>query len=206
VSRAKIVDLMEKSVAGRERRLYDGIRRAIDNPASANAWLARTTTMLKRQYLQEAALAAGGWDRLTQADYGRIGGKLQAQYGRLRTMAGELRDGTVTEAQALARMRMYVGNARAEYYEVERERLPPSEAGKMRMERRRLGASKGGPCVDCLGYAAMGWQLEGTLPVPTQQSLCGGNCRCTLDRKEVPVADTFDWIGRATKGGKTLAV
>ena len=59
--------------------------------------------MLKREYLQNAALGAGGWDRLTQADYGRIGGKLRAEYARLANMAEQVAAGEVTAAQAINR-------------------------------------------------------------------------------------------------------
>ena len=55
-------------------------------------------------------------------------------------------------------------------------------------------------CDDCVGYAAQGWQAEGVLPVPGEASQCLGNCRCTLDRKEVPMADAGGMIGT---GGAT---
>lgn len=195
VARNRIVELLESSVAGRERRLYAGVRAVVDGTISPEVWLTRTKTLLKRQYLQNSALGAGGWDRLTAQDYGRIGGKLGRQYRYLEGLRDGVADGTVSEAQALSRMKMYAGNARAEYYEIERERLPPAAPDKARIERRRLGASKSGPCEDCERYADAGWQLEGRLPVPTVGSVCDGACRCDLVRREVPTPDVFDWIG-----------
>ena len=198
VARDRVVELLEKSVAGRERRLYEGVRRLAEGTRSPQVFLSHAKVMLKRQYLQEAALAAGGWDRLTPADYGRVGGKLQAQYRRLSEMTAGIRDGEVSEAQALSRMQMYMGNARAEYFEVERDLLPPVPQGQMRIERRTLGASKGGPCEDCEKHADKGWQPEGTLPVPTQDSVCDGHCRCTLHRTVVDAERARVAIG--TKG------
>ena len=195
VARGHVIELLEKSVAGRERRLYEGVRRLVDGRRSPQVFLSHGKLMLKRQYLQEAALAAGGWDRLTPTDFGRIGGKLQAQYRRLAELTRGVRDGEVSEAQALSRMQMYMGNARAEYFEVERELLPPMPQGQARIERRTLGASKGGPCVDCVGFADMGWQPEGTLPIPTQGSVCNGHCRCSLDRAEVEAERARAMIG-----------
>ncbi len=182
VARNRVIELLEKSVAGRERRLYEGVRRLADGRRSPQMFLSHAKVMLKRQYLQNAALAAGGWDQLTPADFGGIGGKLRAQYRRLSEMTAGIRDGTVSEAQALNRMQMYMGNARAEYFEVERERLPVPEMGQTRIERRRLGAKDKGNCEDCLRWAGMGWQAEGILPVPAQASVCDGNCRCSLER------------------------
>ena len=198
VARGRVVELLEKSVAARERRLFEGIRRLADGTRSPQVFLSHAKVMLKRQYLQEAALAAGGWDRLTPADFGRVGGKLQAQYRRMTEMTAGIRDGEVSEAQALSRMQMYVGNARAEYFEVERDLLPPVPMGQTRMERRTLGASKGGPCVDCQKWADMGWQAEEILPVPTQQSVCDGHCRCTLHRVVVDAERATAAMG--TKG------
>jgi len=195
VARSRILELLEKSVAGRERRLYEGVQRLVDGRRSPQVFLSHAKLMLKRQYLQEAALAAGGWDRLTPADFGRVGGKLQAQYRRMAEMTRGIRDGEVSEAQALSRMHMYMGNARAEFFEVERELLPPVPPGKMRIERRTLGASKGGPCVDCQAFANMGWQPAGVLPIPTQGSVCNGNCHCTLHRVEVDTARAQAVIG-----------
>ena len=196
VARGRIIELLEKSVQGRERRLYEGVRRLVDGRRSPQTFLTYSKLMLKRQYLQEAALAAGGWDRLTPTDYGRVGGKLQAQYRRLAEMTQGIRDGEVSEAQALNRMQMYMGNARAEYFEVERGRLPLVPQGQARIERRRLGIAD--HCDDCLNYADMGWQPEGALPVPTQGSQCDGNCRCTLERAVVDAERARAAIG--TKG------
>ena len=198
VARGRIIELLEKSVAGRERRLFEGIRRLVDGTRSPQVFLSHAKVMLKRQYLQEAALAAGGWDQLTPADFGRVGGKLRAQYRRLSEMTAGVRDGEVSEAQALNRMQMYMGNARAEYFEVERERLPPVPQGQTRIERRRLGAKDKGNCDDCLRYDDMGWQPEGALPVPAQASLCNGNCRCDLRRMIVDAERATAAMG--TKG------
>ena len=195
VARGHVVELLEKSVAARERRLYEGVRRLADGTRSPQVFLSHAKVMLKRQYLQEAALAAGGWDQLTPTDFGRVGGKLRAQYGRLSEMTAGIRDGEVSEAQALSRMQMYMGNARAEYFEVERDLLPPVPMGQARIERRTLSPSRSGPCEDCVRYNDMGWQAEGMLPVPTQASVCNGHCKCTLHRKEVPASEVSDWIG-----------
>ena len=199
VARSKIVELMERSVQGRERRLYVGARRAVAGEISPNVWLSRTRIMLKRQYLQDAALAAGGWDKLTPADYGRIGGRLRSQYRRLAGMAEEIRAGTISEAQAVNRMTMYVGEARREFYDVERERRPPPPPGKTRLERRLLAAKDSGNCEDCLRYYDQGWQPSGTLPVPGAESVCMGNCRCDLAIKVVDTERADAMVG--TKGG-----
>jgi len=208
VARNKIVGLLERSVAGRERRLMAGTSRLAAGEISPATWLSRTRTMVKRQHLQNEALAAGGWDRLTQADYGRVGGRLQAEYRRIGDLAGQIARGEVSEAQALNRVHMYMGNARRAYFDVERERLPPAEVGKVRVEKRVLAARDGANCPKCLEHAGEGWQLEGILPVPTE------DCQCLPGDAPV-VADGIirafkrwyvgDLVEVATSGGHKLS-
>ena len=204
VARSRIVELLDKSITQREARLYKGVQRFADGELSPATFLSRSRTMLKRQYLQNSALAKGGWDRLTPSDYGAVGGKLRWQYQRLATMAQEITDGKISVAQALNRTHMYMGDARAEFYRVERDELPRPKLGNVYIERRRLDPPAI-HCQKCLDHAALGWQPERTLPVPGDDCQCDGNCRCTLERKEIPGVEAIEWVGRATQGGKVLA-
>lgn len=183
VARHHILSLLERVLDGQERTINAATISALDGELAPSVWLARTKALIKDRYLQAAALGAGGWDRLTQTDYGRIGAKLRVQYQYLQGFAEEIAEGTVSQAQALNRIRMYLGGAYAEFYVVERDRLPLPPVGKAWWERRILGVAE--HCEDCIEYAEMGWQPAGVLPVPTQMSRCGGNCRCELTRKLV---------------------
>ena len=196
VARARIASLLERSINGRERRVLAGVQALADGAITPKVYAARTAELLKRQYLQNAALAAGGWDKLTPADYGRIGGKLRQEYRRLAGMANGLANGTVSLPQAQNRVHMYLGNARETFHHVERARLKPPKAGMTRLERRVLQPAD--HCADCLAYAAQGWMPEGMLPVPGQASACNGNCRCAIERKVIPAEDVGKALG---KGG-----
>lgn len=194
VSRSRIIDLMESSTASRARSIQQGTVAMMEERISPSTWLSRSSSMLKREYLQQAALGAGGWDRLTPADYGRIGGRLRGEYGRMARLAQEVRDGTVTPAQALNRIDMYMGNARQQFWLTERERLSRPKEGMATLERRILD-KQAQNCPDCITYYDQGWQPAGVLPVPSQACVCDGNCRCTLERREVPEAQVRDMIG-----------
>lgn len=194
VARRRIVRLLERSVSQRERRLNDGVLAYMEGRISPEAWKARTRMLLKRQYVQNAALGKGGWDQLTQSDYGRLGGKLRWEYARLNEMAAQIRAGEVSPAQALNRMRMRMGNARHEFYQTERETLAPPPEGKDVIERRILSA-EAESCQDCLDYYDRGWQPAGTLPLPTEACACSSNCRCSIDRRTVDAGDVFDRLG-----------
>ncbi len=194
VSRARIIELLERSVTQRQVRVQAGAQALADGRISPATFVARTAGMLKRQYLQERALAVGGWDRLTQADFGRIGGRLRAEYRRLAVLAEQLFKGEISVAQAQNRLRMYMGNARHEFFEGERAALPPPDRGNIWIERRLLGQAE--HCPDCVEFADRGWQPAGLLPLPTEASVCDGNCRCGLSRRQVPETEAQTWIGQ----------
>lgn len=193
VARAEVMRLLDANVNARESLLTGITQQAIDGRLSPAVWQATMQQELKRLYLQNRALGAGGWDRLTAQDFGHVGGRLQSEYRHLRNMAQQIANGEVSEAQALNRLRMYLGNARREYWLAEREHRRPSAPGKAIIERRRLGIAD--HCKDCIRYNQMGWQAQGVLPPPTVDSECGGNCRCSLDAKEIDAADVAAWIG-----------
>jgi hypothetical protein len=171
VKRDRVLELLEASLNNRERTMLKGTTAFVEGKVSARAWVSRQSTMLQREYLQNAALAAGGWDRLTDADLARIQARLNTEFGRLASMADQIRAGEVTEAQALARIRMYQGGARREFFDVERTTLPATDEGMVRLERRLLGPTED-HCSVCPELADQGWQPEGTLPVPGEGSEC----------------------------------
>jgi len=126
----------------------------------------------RTQYL----LGRGGRGQMTQADWGRIGGRLQFQYARLNQFAADIAADTMTEAQIQARAALYSGANRTALYDGTTQRM--QGAGKEE-ERRVLNPAE--HCPDCTGFAARGWVPIGTLPEPGQQSVCLTNCKCTKE-------------------------
>ena len=193
VARAHIVELMERSVREREERMVRGVEALAEGRISPNVFVARSQTMLKRQYLQERALARGGWDRLTEKDLTEVAQRLTPEFERLIKLAGELQEGKASMAQGQNRMHMYLGHARAEFLQVEREEQAVLPYGLVRIERRVLEPAE--HCEDCLEYYERGWQPEGQLPLPTQDSRCDGNCRCRLERRVVSSEEAEELMG-----------
>jgi hypothetical protein len=147
VARTRITDLLGDAITQNERAMLRTVTAYHEGGLDARAWIADQTLALKREYLQNAALAAGGWDRLTARDYGRIGGKLRAEYARIANLGEQIAAGEVTLPQALNRVHMEQGGARSIYYQTERDHLPAAERGKVYIERRALGASE--HCPSC---------------------------------------------------------
>lgn len=67
---------------------------------------------LKHAYIAEYTLGAGGFEQMTQADYGRIGAQLKKQYKYLRSYLQDLADGKETTGNARQRANNFMGSAR----------------------------------------------------------------------------------------------
>ena len=184
VSRPHILRLLDNQLNDLQRQAIAVLADVQIGQISPATGLAALNLSLKREVLTNAALAAGGWDRLTPTDFGRCGGILRAQYRRATDCINGLVDGTVSPAQAANRVNMYFGRGREMFYEMERERLGPAPKGKYWAERRLLEPTAEN-CPDCIYYAAQGWRPAGELPVPGAASQCNGNCRCQLQRRAV---------------------
>lgn len=189
VSRQRVLDLMDAQVASAERRLGELTTAMFEQRLSPIAYQSIMRDEMRRLHLQNAALGAGGIERLGQAEFGRSGALLRDDYARMTNLANGIANGEVTLPQALNRIQGYAGSARINFLTTEREanRQAANLRGAQLEERRRLGVSE--HCVDCVGYAAMGWVELGVLPLPGIGSVCGSHCRCLLERREVPVEE-----------------
>jgi hypothetical protein len=194
VGRARIVSLLDSSVSDGERRMSDLVRLVHEGKISPVTWLQMSMDVIKTLHLQNSALGSGGWEQMSPRARGRIGGKLAADYRRLARFAEDIQEGRSSLPQSLNRANMYVGNARTEYYESRREDAIPSSGDMMLLERRVLGQAE--HCSDCIALYEQGWQPAGMLPFPGDGSTqCLTNDRCDLLEREVPIADSGDWIG-----------
>lgn len=197
VGRQAILDLLDAEISQRERELGRLLTSFMDGELSPAVWLDQMHTVLRRTHLQMAALGAGGWDRLTPADYGRIGGLLGSDYRRMVEFARAVTAGELTTAQAMARLGLYLGNARRSFWHGQRA---TPQAGGVVLFRRLLGVAE--HCNDCVGYADLGWQRadSGLLPAPGEGSVCLTNCRCTRLSVEVPANEVPAWVGSRRDG------
>ena len=193
VARTHILGLLENFVDAKQRYLTDLTRAVHEGRIAPATWAAEMRVELKRLHIASAALGAGGFDRLTSRDYGRIGGHLAFEYRHLAGMAADLTAEKLTLPQALNRLRMYLGNARREFFEAEKDRrLAQVQPGLAQLGRRLLGAAE--HCADCVEYYNRGWQYAVDVPV-IGASQCDGNCRCSIEWRTVPVGEVNAWLG-----------
>ena len=201
VARKDILVLLSASTNANQESMRAGVLAYHSGELDQATFLARTTTMLRREYLQNTALGSGGWERMGPVEWGRIGGRLRSEYAYLRGFAQEIADGTVSAAQAAARMQSYVGGARHEFFRAERENKAPAEMGKIAIERRVL-SPEAKHCRQCPEYAALGWRPAGELPLPTEECDCRNNCLCSIQTKDVAADAADEMVG--TGGGRAV--
>lgn len=137
-------------------------------------WQADLRATIKETMLQAQALASGGWEQLTQSDYGRVGAAVREQYAYLDRFTTEIRNGLPLDGRFLARAAMYAKAARPYFHDQQGELL--ADTGYTE-ERNVLHAAE--HCEECLQQSAAGWVPIGTL-IPIGARTCLGNDRCTM--------------------------
>ena len=177
VSREKILGLMEQRITHHQDEIGRLARALGDKRISIADWQRGTANQLRLMHTQQAALGRGGWERMTQADWGRVGGNLRGQYKYLDGFAKDIAAGKLSPAQIEARARMYGQSGRAAYWRGARA----AKAAAGYTEERRIAVGDANTCETCDNLEALGWRPLGELPMPG--TACEGltNCRCEME-------------------------
>jgi len=131
---------------------------------------------LKQEYIRQYLLGIGGLERMTQADWGSIGGMLKEQYHpHLDNFLQDIRDGKLSEAQIRMRAQMYIDSAHEAY-----ERAHARCAEELGMDEELwLLDPPAEHCEDCVAFAQEGWKPKGYFPMPgAGKTQCLTHCRC----------------------------
>lgn len=146
----------------------------IDKKIDFPTWMTTIRPELKVMHTGLAEIAIGGksqWD-LKQA--GRLGARLRMLYDKLNGLGLEWENGTVSEAQLLARVDMAVQAGRGTFEGVIRGQM--KDMGKTE-EMRVLHSNNS--CADCPPLSGY-WAPIGSLP-EIGSSACLSRCACTFD-------------------------
>jgi hypothetical protein len=170
ISSSYIETGLSKNIAALTQRMLDG-------KLSLSEWQIRMGTSLKESHIINMLIGRGGRGAATLSDYGRVGNILRwDEYRHLQMFAEEIKAGSLSDAQILARVKMYANSTKKSYW-IGRDGAM-LDAG-FTTERRILHPAE--HCPDCIGYAEQGWMPIGTLPEPGEGSVCLSNCQCTKE-------------------------
>lgn len=167
----RVIDRALDTEDARVRRLAQSLRRGTIN---LGEWREQMRDSIKTVHTYSAAAAQGGWARVTQADYGRIGALLKQEYLYLERFTFQIATGTQSLDTVASRAAEYVQAGRATYHQVERASM--KKAG-YRQEKNVLRPAD--HCGGCIAERDRGWVPIGTL-IPIGSRTCRRNCRCSL--------------------------
>ncbi len=164
------IDRYDDAIASNARTIS---QRLVDGKITSTEWRELMAREVKDAYIIQIQAGAGGKVATTQADYGRVGGRLKFEYRRLDQFQKEWDAGTVSDAQILARSELYARGSRTAFFDGQ---TAAKERSGFTEERRRLGIAD--HCPVCLGFVAQGWREIGFFPEPGTE--CDGlhNCKC----------------------------
>jgi hypothetical protein len=178
VSRAEVRGALDSYLDTVTAEIRDVTQSLVDGSISIEDWHLRMERAIKEAHTSAGAIAAGGWNQATSADWAQVGRKVKFQYQHLRDFARELENGLPLGPGIVSRAEMYGISATGTYEAVLRN---GDLANGYDLERRILHSERS--CTECVRYAAMDWQPAGVLPGIGEQCSCMSNCRCTFDRQ-----------------------
>lgn len=183
LSRAAVRELLDDALeqAGRDVILLSNRLRV--GEITLSAWQSEMARQVKSAAINQVALAKGGYDQLTQADYGRIGrwlgqglGSSPGQYQLLRDFAAQIESGAQRlDGRLPLRARMYMQAPRTLYHEAERDAMRIRGFD----EERNVLEPGADHCEGCLAEDGRGWVPVGEL-VRVGQRTCLANDKCAL--------------------------
>ena len=171
-----------KLISESQTATTDLAKMVADETLNVADWKAQFRKEIKQQYIDQYIAGVGGRERMTQADWGSVGGMLNNQYHPyLDDFRREITMGNLSEAQIKARMDMYLDSAKQAY---EKANGRSQKKAGMNEERWVLNPELEN-CDDCFELANMGW-----VPIPEiskehipgdSGTACRTNCGCRFD-------------------------
>ena len=143
-------------------------------------WQVESMSLIKQVHLIGGALEKGGWQNMTQSDFGRIGQIIRQEYGWFNNLVKQLESGQQRLDGTLdSRMRLYGQAGRGTYHTFEREDRAIQGYDEVKRVLHGRDNCKSSKRPGCIEEAARGF-------VPLEQMVmigdttCLSNCRCSL--------------------------
>lgn len=157
-----------------------------DGTISLANWQVAMMQEIKTTHLVGAAMQRGGWQQMTQADFGRVGQIVRKEYGFLRDLANGIESGKIKlDGRILLRAAQY-GKAGREtnitFWDLEADKRGFDE------ERSILNPAK--HCVECVSEANKGFQKRGDM-IPIGNRICRKSDRCDKEFRNSQTGETL---------------
>lgn len=186
VSRQIIRDQLDKVVDGSSQVMKAISQQLRDGDISLADWQMAMMQQIKTTHLASAASQRGGWQQMTQSDFGRVGRIVRNEYAFLRNFAEQVAngkqklDGTLTRRAGL-----YGQEGRGTYYN-----FWDSTATQRGFDEERSILNPADHCKECVDEAAKGFQPRGQM-VPIGRRQCRSNDRCDVEFRNSQTGETL---------------
>jgi len=175
---------MEDEITTSRNNIRQISERLAESEINIAQWQTEMRHEMKIIHTQTAALQKGGWDQMTQSDWGAVGQLTREQYQflenfaidietgrqRLRNLAGEV------NGQFLRRADLYAQAGAGTHSQMERRQA--RQNAEITHERRVLDP-RAQHCACCPAQEAKGWRLIGNNDLLKIGACdCSSNCRC----------------------------
>lgn len=176
---------LEQIQATSKREIKNYLEKYNQGKIDKKALRMQLQSILKRQTLTAAVIGVKGVGNLTDNVLTAVKRQLSVQLAYLDGFLEDIETRQLT-AKDKARASQYANAVWSIAQTATRQfNLDMSGVSAVQLEeRRRLGGAE--HCDDCVELADS-WEPFGTLPVPGQGTVCGSNCRCTLEVR--PITD-----------------
>lgn len=153
-------------------------------------WQVESMSLIKQVHLIGGALEKGGWQNMTQSDFGRIGQIIRQEYGWFNNLVKQLESGQQRLDGTLdSRMRLYGQAGRGTYHKFEREDRFTQGYDEERSILHGRDNCKSGKRPGCIEEAQKMWQPIGEM-TPIGSRLCLSNCKCSVSFRNSKTGET----------------
>jgi hypothetical protein len=175
VPASAVRDALDKSIDASAWAMREASEALRAGQMSLAQWELTMAAEIRNSHLAATALARGGWDFMTPADYGRAGRVIREQYRHLQKFAAQIASGAQKLDGTLARRAsLYIDASRAHYAAARKREMEVLGADEERRFRHARDS-----CPTCIGESNKGWSPLGTLR-PIGDSECIVKCKCTF--------------------------
>lgn len=194
-SQGQVRDWMEEYQQNVGERMQATTRRYMQGDISEDTWRGNMRQLLRNGHLTARTMAVGGRKVMEDGDLRAVNVAYQSDLRALRRFAAGIRDGSVTEGQAVFRAGMYAQSNMRDTFDAGVRTVRGEDGWE---QGRRVLSGGAAHCMTCLTEAAAGW-----VPIASLGNIgatdCNGNDKCRMEYRYSPasaVPSRQAWVER----------
>lgn len=189
VSRQVIRDQLENVIDASSQVMRALSQQLREGDISLAEWQTQMMQQIKTTHLAGGAMQRGGWQQMTQADFGRVGQIVRREYDFLRTFAEQIASGEQKLDGTLARRAgLYGQQGRPTYLT-----FWDSTAAQRGFDEERSILQPAEHCKECVSEDAKDFRKIGQKNgmIPIGQRICRSNDKCLKEFRNSETGETL---------------